>query len=120
MMECAMAEEKKRRLTTAETVEAVLDTTTKFIGKNIDDLQAAVDKRIDRLEDKVDTQHIETTGILREHDKAIENLCTIVKNGNNNRPVSWKPKPKTIAIGGGAATIIAGVVVGILQGLGWL
>ena len=111
-----MTEEKRKRLTTVETVEAVLNTTKEFIGQRIDNLKEDIDKDVQRLENKIEA-HGE---IIREHDQQIASLCTIVKNGKNNCERRWRPQPKTLAIGGGTATIIACIILAILEVLGKL
>jgi len=74
-----------------------------------------IDTRMDGLEDGIK----ELGKIVREHDRQIASLLTIVKNGNGCS-TRWRPRPKTVAIGGGSVTIVAGIIIAILQGLGWL
>jgi len=78
-----------------------------------------VDKRMTNFEAEIRTEVREQGKIVREHDQQIASLLTIVKNGNGCS-TRWRPRPKTVAIGGGTVTIIAGVIIAVLQGMGLL
>lgn len=110
-----MTEEKRKRLTTAEAVRDALEITQKFIGQRIDDFKEEVHQDFERLEERVGTH----ATILREHEKQIATISTLVKSLSN--PVSRLNgklgKKEKI---GGAATLIAAIIYGILQMAGVL